>query len=86
LVREFGITGNSLTVLVLGLIEDNWSPLGDLSLCDDLANVAGIVVGCIEETWIPCARNTGIPAQPSWEAAARDFGIDVRSRPLYSGQ
>jgi hypothetical protein len=86
LVREFGVTGNSLTVLVLGLIEDDWSPLSDLSLCDNLANVAGIVIGCIEETWIPCARNTRVSAQPSWEAAARYFGIDVRSRSLYSDQ
>jgi hypothetical protein len=60
LVGEFGIARHCLRILVLGLIENNWSSLGDLGLSDDLANAAGIVVGCIEETWISCARDTRI--------------------------
>jgi hypothetical protein len=45
LIGEFWITAHSLRVLVLGLIEDDWSSLSDLGLRDDLANMAGIVVG-----------------------------------------
>lgn len=61
LVREFGITGYCLRILILGLVENNRSSLGDLGLCNNLANVAGIVVGCIEETRVPCTRNTRVP-------------------------
>jgi hypothetical protein len=61
LIGEIGITRHCLRVLILGLVENNRSPLGNLGLCNDLANVAGIVVGCIEETWISCARYTRVP-------------------------
>jgi hypothetical protein len=61
LIGKFWVTAHSLRVLVLGLIEDNRSSFSDLSLCNDLTDAAGIVVGCIKETWISCARNTRVP-------------------------
>jgi hypothetical protein len=58
LIGEFGITRHCLRVLIFGLVENNRSSLGDLSFRDDLADVAGIVVGCVKETRIPRTRDT----------------------------
>jgi hypothetical protein len=86
LIGKISVTRHSLAVLVLGLIENDRTSFSDLSLCNDLANGTGIVVGCVEETGIPRARNTWVPTKPSREPTARNFSINVGSRSLNSGQ
>lgn len=57
-IGEVSITGHGLGVLVLGLVQDYWTSFSDLGLCNDFADMAGVVIGCVEETGISCPKNT----------------------------